>query len=231
MLSLSFLIYSVAANTCMFIFCISLHCTLEESELPAGPWVTFWSNRTSIDTWGLGEQRKPHTPSHAFCKQISDSTAIGWNNSDGLQNQVFPSHTQRSTQFSCCSCSHRLAASAVQGEGNCQGRGQPSPTLLPMPWYPHPVPQSRKDKTGCKAKTADLQLLRLKCPCFPLPMPALSLPTSPERVTQAGKMHSVHQAWQSSNYQVSMKSPPLNGLKLDSVKTPPSVRPLAIHIC
>lgn len=87
-----------------------------------------------------------------------------------------------------------------------------------MPWYPHPVPQSRKDKTGCKAKTADLQLLRLRCPCFPLPMPALSLPTSPERVTQAGKMHSVHQAWQSSNYQVSMKSPPLNGLKLDSVK-------------
>lgn len=31
-------------------------------------------------------------------------------------------------------------------------------------------------------------------------------------------MHSVHQAWHSSNYRVSMKSPTLNGLKLDSIK-------------
>lgn len=84
--------------------------------------------------------------------------------------------------------------------------------------YPRHVLQGRKDKTGCEAKIADLQLLWLSCLCFPLPRPARSFPTGPGRAAQTGKMHSVHQAWQSSNYQVSMKSPTLNGLKLDSIK-------------
>jgi hypothetical protein len=38
------------------------------------------------------------------------------------------------------------------------------------------------------------------------------------QVVEAEKMLSVHQAWYSSNYRVSMKSPTLNGLKLDSIK-------------
>ena len=62
------LISSVASNTCMFSLGIFPDWTLEERRLSTVPWVTLWSNRTA--TWGLGEHRKPHPPSHTFSKHI-----------------------------------------------------------------------------------------------------------------------------------------------------------------
>lgn len=95
----------------------------------------------------------------------------------------------------------RHAARKKQVLGN---RRKNHPLDFRCPWYSRHV-------TTVQSHTRSAAPMMKMYPLYPVPQ-------QPGQVVEAEKMHSVHQAWHSSNYQVSMKSPTLNGPKLDSIK-------------
>lgn len=105
-LSLSFFIYSLAANTCMFAF-----------HIP-----TPNSRRYRTRTWAMQGAEEALSPPHALSQHSREWIATTWNDSDAFQTQLSFSRIQRSTQFSSCGFAQRPVAFHLQSEGDCQKR-------------------------------------------------------------------------------------------------------------